>query len=114
MVQQITPPPIPLGSISIGDVDKAFGIDATANMAARGTTISSIGAAIIARQDGVAISASDLTVGSIALQSGGLKWTFVAIAGTVAATYFVSFPLSLGDGSNIVRTSTISVAPAIG
>lgn len=108
-------PPVDLGGIAHVDIDLAFEIDATANMTQRETTIASIAAAVITREDGVSYDINtDLTVTDVVVISAGLKWTFTAKGNGNAAVYLIEFPLTLADGSIITRTFRLPVGIRIG
>lgn len=120
----LEPPPIALGAMSAADDDGAWVIDATANMTRRGTTISSIGTAVVQRQDGVALDADDIAIsdetvvasptpayvnGAQVTVQPGYGWTFRAATNGNVATYDIGFPLTLDGGDVIVRWVTIPV-----
>jgi hypothetical protein len=102
------PLPVDYGSMGATDVDKAFGLDCTANMTARGTTITSVGAAIVQRIDGQPIGAGDITCSTVQIQQAGLFITWTLTGQGNVATYNIGFQLTLSDRSMITRWITIS------
>ena len=120
-----TPPPIMLGGMSSDDQDGAWGINCTANMQARGTTISSVGTPVVTRQDGVALGSGDLTVSGAAVLSTateingvlvqpGYGFRFSATTHGNVAVYLVGFPLTLASGDVITRWCNIPSLPTLG
>jgi hypothetical protein len=107
-------PPVPLSAIGTGDIDSSWWVDATANMAARGTTIAAVGTPQILREDGQETDSGDLAITEQTVQAAGLAWSFTATAGGNVATYLVGFPLTLATGDLINRWVRISTAATLG
>jgi len=102
------PPPFPLGSMGAADSDGPWQVDCTANMYARGTTITSIGSVITLRVDAQATGASDIAVTGTAPAMGGLAFTFSVQARGNVAQYLLGFPLTLANGDTITRWGLLS------
>lgn len=106
-------PDMPVAGTQDGRDNDTFGVDATANMQKRGTTISSIGTPVVAREDGQTMGASDLVISSVVVATGGLKWTYKATKGQNAqpgTRYIATFPLTLASADVIYR-SVVHVVP---
>ena len=111
---RLDPGPIALGSMWTNDTDGAFQIDATRAMDRRGTTIASVGTAIVERQDGVTIGADDMVILASAVALDGKGWVFQAQTKGNAAVYLVGFPLTLSNGDLITRWCSIRSANLVG
>jgi hypothetical protein len=116
---------IQLGAMYCKDQDGAWGINCTANMAARNTTIGAVGVPIVTRQDGAAIGPNDLTVtgygvvnvptnmAGVVVQPG-YGFTFSTQTNGNTAVYVIGFPLSLASGDLITRWVSIPSLPTLG
>ena len=125
----LTPPPVPLGAMGSSDVEHSWGIDMTANMTQRGTTIISIGTPVVNRHDGQTIDGSDLVItaatatasptnmwinGQSVVVQAGYGFTFLATANGNATLYDIGFPLTLANGDKVTKWVTIPTLAELG
>jgi hypothetical protein len=112
--RQFPPPqPFPLGEMGYTDTDGAWIVDCTANMTRRDTTIQSINEAdvVVKRADQTPMGAMDIVVNNVAVQPGGLKFTFEVTARGLSAQYLLGFPLYLASGDLIIRWGILTTIP---
>lgn len=102
--------PFPTFSPASPDDIDTYGENCAQAMAARGTTIVSVGAPEIAPP----VHAPPLTITDIQVVLGGNGYAFKATGGVAGVNYLISFPLTLSDGDVLHRTVMLPVREFVG
>lgn len=103
------------GAMAPGDQDDRFE-SFTADLQPLGDTITGTPVVTIARQDGVAMSAADLSLksGSVVVDATNLVVYFWLIAGQNTTAYWVYVTVTTAQGRVLTRTGSLTVLPQVG
>lgn len=91
-----------------------YGEDCTSELTIRGSSLSAVTLASVARNDGRVVGTNDYTVSAIAIIPGGLKFVWRGTGGVVNSTYYVKFRLVLSTGETLYRTVVVMTPAYVG
>jgi hypothetical protein len=108
------PQPVQLGEMGSLDIDGAFGLDFTMNMAARSDTIATFPTLVVKRLDGTAIGSGDIAVSNLTVISGGLKISWTVQGNGNIARYVIYATVVTANGNQLTRAAYLTTVAALG